>query len=157
MRNRPFHRPIHIDMTPFVSVAYMLIVFFVWLKMIQQDRQMEVWAADNASIDVQSCFSSPYISLYLLGNNRIGFSIKSHRITQTRIYERPDSLRKALRENVFSEPPPVLIKPTSESTFKNLVDVLDELHIMKYPKYLLVDELYPAEQQVLKQLRSSSQ
>ena len=61
--------------------------------------------------------------------------------------------RQALQENakkVGGDKFVVVIKPTKESTYKNMVDVLDEMAITKLKRYALVDELTDAEKTLLK-------
>lgn len=43
----------------------------------------------------------------------------------------------------------VIIKPTQKATFKNLVDVLDEMAITNIPTYTIVNELSPDEMNLL--------
>ncbi|MBO0934900.1 biopolymer transporter ExbD, partial [Fibrella sp. HMF5036] len=44
----------------------------------------------------------------------------------------------------------LVLKPTKESTYKNMVDVLDDMAVIKLKRYALVDELTPDEKTLLK-------
>ncbi len=150
MRNRPFHRPIHIDMTPFVSVAYMLIVFFVWLKMIQKEQEMVVIIPDNGKCECD--YPYPDAALFLLDSNKVGFltyhaNEKSPEYIETNYTAQ--GLRKMLARQLTTEAPIILLKPTIESTFENLVDVLDEIRIHGRIRYWLIDEISPGEKKMM--------
>jgi hypothetical protein len=62
-------------------------------------------------------------------------------------------LRKAIQESAAKAPADkfvVVLKPTKESTYKNMVDILDEMAIIKIKRYALVDVLTPDEKTLLK-------
>ena len=46
----------------------------------------------------------------------------------------------------------VIIKPSKKSTYRNLVDVLDEMAICKVPTYAIVNEITPEEQKLVDEM-----
>lgn len=46
----------------------------------------------------------------------------------------------------------VIIKPTKKSTYRNLVDVLDEMNICKVPTYAIVNDITPEEQKLVDEM-----
>ena len=46
----------------------------------------------------------------------------------------------------------VIIKPTKKSTYKNLVDILDEMAICKVPTYAIVNEFSPEENKLAEEI-----
>ena len=43
----------------------------------------------------------------------------------------------------------VIIKPNKKSTYRNLVDILDEMAIVGVPTYAIVNDFLPEEQKLL--------
>ena len=46
----------------------------------------------------------------------------------------------------------VIIKPTKKATYRNLVDILDEMAICKVPTYAIVNDIPPAEQKLVDEM-----
>ena len=72
-----------------------------------------------------------------------------------------DGIRKELLKRVQSIPEVmgdkdkgmiVIIKPTKKSTYKNLVDILDEMAICKVPTYAIVNEFSPEENKLAEEI-----
>ena len=57
-----------------------------------------------------------------------------NKLTEEQYDEKVSELRKTERTS-----PIVLIKATDEASYKNLIDVLDEMHICNISKYAIVD------------------
>ena len=140
MKPRRKYTPIRVDFTPFVSIALLLIVFFVWVKVAQKPKAMAIYVNEdftNSSRYVCRLTEPPIVdaNLILLANNRIGllqYDVYGADAEFTEIDYSVDELRNNLTLiSLKSEyGVAVLITPTAQSTFKNLVDVLDELRIV---------------------------
>jgi hypothetical protein len=72
-----------------------------------------------------------------------------------------NGLRKEILKRVVSIPQVtgskdkgliVIIKPTKKSTYRNLVDVLDEMAICKVPTYAIVNDISPEEKSLIEQM-----
>ncbi|WP_298303637.1 biopolymer transporter ExbD [Flavobacterium sp.] len=50
----------------------------------------------------------------------------------------------------------VIIKPTKKSTYKNLVDILDEMAICKVPTYAIVNDFSPEENKLAEELNKGA-
>jgi hypothetical protein len=46
----------------------------------------------------------------------------------------------------------VIIKPTKKATYRNLVDILDEMAICKVPTYAIVNDIPPEEQKLVDEM-----
>lgn len=147
MLNRRRQRPAGIlprpDMTPFVDVALLLIVFFMWLNWLQKPTVLGFSdpgvCRKNGEPDSQEM-----ISLILLPDNRIGvfqrwqndFGIA--RLQQTTYAALPKLLTDLKRANATGHSL-ILIEPTNQATFGNLVSVLSTLKRVGNLPYLLND------------------
>lgn len=72
-----------------------------------------------------------------------------------------NGLRKEILKRVTSVPQVtgnkdkgliIIIKPTKKSTYRNLVDVLDEMNICKVPTYAIVNEITPEEMKLVDEM-----
>ena len=147
MLNRRRPRPAallpHPDMTPFMGVAFLHIVFFIWQNWLQKPNVLGISILDHAKSS-QPYSPSETISLILLPNNRIGvfqrwqndFGIA--RLQETDYQTLPRLLAKLKRQNATGSTV-ILIEPTKESTFGNLVSVLSTLKQVGGLPYLIAD------------------
>jgi biopolymer transport protein ExbD len=154
-RRRPSLLP-RPDFTPFVAVGFILITFFVWLKQLQRDTYTTLnapggrcWKVDAVPIKLQ-------LFLFLLADYRLGVLTCQPNTDVAQYYETPYSpttIRRLLHvaEADKTQMPVVIIKPTAQTTFKNLVDVLDDFHQNRRVRYLLIDQFIPEEQQLIRQ------
>ncbi len=152
-----------LDFTPFVAVGFILITFFVWLKQLQRNRALPIVDASWSR-----CFSGvpekPQVCLFLLADNRLGLLALPDTSCAAEYHEMPYSaslMRKVLQaaDSHTADMPVIVVKPTAESTFKNLVDVLDEFQMNRRVRYVLVDVLTADEQRLMAlyaQYRSAS-
>ncbi len=151
MVKRRTYTPIHTDFTPFVSVALLLIVFFMWVKTAEKPTLLQ--------INVPGGFACYYgehpdadATLFLLANNRIGFL--TYRNSTAKLIETDysaEGIRKELLSITLNHDygAIVLITPTKSATFKNLVDVIDELRIVGHLQFKLVSFPLPDEGKIL--------
>lgn len=132
MRTHRIHKPIRIDFTPLASIALLLTFFFVFLEVNRQDRAMPLnipggimcHHGERAHVDAQ---------LFLLANNRIGFLQYTGKGVEAEFSE-IGYLESELDAQLISISLShtcggvVLVAPTAESTYKNLVDIFNGIN-----------------------------
>lgn len=145
-----------VDMTPMVDLGFLLITFFILATTLSKPSSMTLNVPDKTKQEETEPIKASNVMTVFLGKNN-----KIHYIFGKAANEDPEvkttgygyEFRQALMENVKKvggEKFVVVIKPTKESTYKNMVDVLDEMAITKLKRYALVDQLTPDEKKLLK-------
>lgn len=145
-----------VDLTAMVDLAFLLITFFMLTTSLskpqsmdlgmpdkddKKDKQDEIKVANDRSMTIllgkdnklvmyTGEMASPLIApkTYSFGKNGIRKIILSEEERLLKTYGDPK--KKGLI---------VIIKPSKESNYKNLVDILDEMAITKVPTYAVVD------------------
>ncbi len=139
-RQRPAATLPRPDMTPFVDVALLLIVFFMWLNWLQKPTMLG-FSDPGVCRKNNEPYSQEMISLILLPNNRIyvfqrwqnDFGVA--RLQQTNYAALPRLLAILKRQNATGHSL-ILIEPTNQATFGNLVWVLSTLKRVGNLRYL---------------------
>ena len=145
-----------IDMTPMVDLGFLLITFFILATTLSKPSSMTYNAPDKTKTEETEPVKASNVMTIFLGKDN-----KAHYIFGKAASEDPEvktvgfgyDLRKAILEESRKVPADkfvVVIKPTKESTYRNMVDILDEMAITKMKRYAMVDELMPAEKALLK-------
>ena len=145
-----------VDMTPMVDLGFLLITFFILATTLSKPSSMTLNVPDKTKeIETEPLKASNVMTIFLAKDN------KAHYIMGKAASEDPEvktvsigyDLRKAIQESAKTVPADkfvVVLKPTKESTYKNMVDLLDEMAIIKIKRYALVDVLTPDEKTLLK-------
>ncbi len=156
-----------VDLTAMVSVSFLLIVFFMFSSFLSRSNAMDLGMPDKGT----SCGGDYDGGCYGLSDNRSMTLLlgKNNEIISYMGYfnsplEGPkklsydkNSIRRELLEksnlvvNQTGDPKKgliVMIKPSKESNYGDLVDVLDEMAITKVPAYAVVD-ITPEEEEFL--------
>ncbi|MDZ4072582.1 MAG: biopolymer transporter ExbD [Sediminibacterium sp.] len=144
-----------VDLTPMVDLGFLLITFFIFTTTMSQPTAMKLFLpkdADNPE-DQNKAKESGVITLLLGKDNNVfyyegqlapdGSNFKSSTFKEIRTV----LLEKKARTN--EKDLVVVLKPSSESTYKNVVDILDEMTINVLKRYALVD-ISPVEEQLVK-------
>lgn len=145
-----------IDMTPMVDLGFLLITFFILATTLSKPSSMTYNAPDKTKKEETEPLKASNVMTVFLGKDN-----KAHVIFGKAANEDPElktismgyDLRKEIQTNATKVPADkfvVVIKPTKESTFKNMVDILDEMAITHTKRYALVDALTPDEKKLLK-------
>ncbi|GGH31200.1 biopolymer transport ExbD protein [Dyadobacter endophyticus] len=164
VRNRVSPR---VDMTPMVDLGFLLITFFMLATTMSKPTSMSVFFPDKTTDDgthplpasgVLTIFLGNHDQIYYLDgvapdDNKASTSLKTTRpgfelrnvifAAQKRVNALPRKNNDDERSLV------VVIKPTVVSSYKNMVDVMDEMAITKSSRYALVDYLTDAETKLL--------
>ena len=135
-----------IDMTPMVDLAFLLLTFFMLTTTFARPYTMELNMPVRPRPDsITKVRESQAMTIvlgaghrvyYFAGLNAPGTAAKPalHATTFA-----PDGIRQAVRERQRRTAGlVVLIKPSAESKYQDMVNILDEMNITKQPKYALV-------------------
>ncbi|MBX7206429.1 MAG: biopolymer transporter ExbD [Bacteroidia bacterium] len=151
----------HIDMTPMVDLAFLLLTFFLFTTTLSKPKAMPLIMPDVNEVPDPSkqtpVDDEDAMTIILSKNNRVFyyFGIKEPKVEQASFdATKPNSLRKVIIEKkkecesrlkVGGKTPNerhkvvILIKADKDAKYKNMVDVLDEMNINDVPVYAIVD------------------
>jgi biopolymer transport protein ExbD len=159
-----------VDMTPMVDLGFLLITFFMLATTMSKPTSMSLAVPDKNEDKTQEqtepIRASKVLTLFLGADDNVyyldgvasdddnaasalksvgyGYDLRTVIFnSQKRINSQNEKDEKG------NDPFIVVIKPTEVSTYKNIVDVLDEMAITKSKRYALVDNLTDSEKKVL--------
>ena len=151
-----------IDMTPMVDLGFLLITFFVFTTTISTPTVTDLFMPKEETVDPQKLPKSLALTVLLDDDNRIYYyhgdleeALKTNEIFETG-YSTYEGLGKIIRQKQkdidasgkFNEGRKglmLVIKPTSSSVYKNVIDALDEVMINDVKKYAIVE---PADEEI---------
>jgi biopolymer transport protein ExbD len=159
-----------VDLTAMVDLAFLLITFFMLTTSLSKPQSMDLGLPDkedkkepekDIKVDQRRTMT------IIMGDND---KIKWYHglLDAPEVDGKPtdaqygkNGLRKEILKRVVSIPQVtgskdkgliVIIKPTKKSTYRNLVDVLDEMAICKVPTYAIVNDISPEEKSLIEQM-----
>ena len=130
-----------VDMTPVVDLSFLLLTFFMLTTTFIKPQVMDlILPEDQTEINRPMVNEDRVLSLVPDGNNKLYWFIG---ITDPEVHETDYSetgiRRLLLEQNKAINKIVVLIKPSRDSTYENLVNILDELEITEVARYALID------------------
>lgn len=146
-----------VDLTPMVDLGFLLITFFVFTTTMAKPRVMGIVSpkpSDTESAVCESCALTVIPAAgdkiyYYEGMLQPGTELKSTGFTEaglrTLLMQKKEKVQ-ASRGN--ADELSLIIRPTDESTYKNFVDVLDEVSITAIKRYY-IDDVTPQEKILL--------
>lgn len=150
-----------VDLTPMVDLGFLLITFFIFTTTMSQPTAMKLFLpkdADNPE-DQNKAKESGVITLLLGKDNNVfyyegqlapdGSNFKSSTFKDIRTVLLDKKSRTEEKDLV------VVLKPSSECTYRNVVDILDEMTINVLKRYALVD-ISNVEEQLVKVSEAAS-
>lgn len=159
-----------VDMTPMVDLGFLLITFFMLATTMSKPTAMSVFfpdkQEDKKEEQTEPLKASKVLTLFMGANDDVYYldgvaadddnaqaSLKTTRHgaeLRDVIFASQRRINAANpKDDKGNEAFVVVIKPTDVSSYKNMVDVLDEMAITKSKRYALVDNLTDAEKKVL--------
>ena len=138
-----------VDLTPMVDLGFLLVTFFMltttFIKPETMEINMPVKPKDKQKVEQPAVAGDNKLYWYM------GIPNNTNNLPQPTNYS-ADGIRKILLEkNATIKDLVVLIKPTNESYYKNVVDILDEMNICNIQRYALVN-VDPLDLQLIKNL-----
>ena len=131
-----------IDMTPMVDLAFLLLTFFVMTTTLNKPQTMEITMPEKPKAeDKQPVVNEKRVLTLVLGpENKVYWylGITDPKVELSNFSN--DGIRKVLlQQNSQIKEMVVLIKPSDESKYKNVVDILDEMNISNIARFALVE------------------
>lgn len=135
---------VQIDMNPMVDLAFLLLTFFMLTTTFTKPKIMEVRMpvkADPTEIEQEQPVKESRAVTLILGDEAAIYwfrGISDPQVNKTNFSEAGISaviadLKTQIEDMV------VLIKPSPDSNFENLVDILDEMNQSEVARYAIVD------------------
>ena len=148
---------LRIDMTPMVDLGFLLITFFVFTTTMSMPKATDLFMPKDSN-DSMPLPKSLALTMLLDDNNKIycyhgDFSdaLKANEIFETNystytgmgevIRQKQKDLEASKKSGDGKKGLMLIIKPTSGSVYKNVVDALDEAVINDVKKYAVVEPL----------------
>jgi len=129
-----------VDMTPMVDLMFLLVTFFILTTSISTPQAMDIVKPDKDDNNQENRLelkASKTMTILLGKNDKVAWYMGEAGATAP-TYENLSQVEKSIIENRKVADASgvkgdfvVLVKPTSGSNFKNFVDIMDELEILK--------------------------
>jgi len=153
---------LRIDMTPMVDLGFLLITFFVFTTAMSIPKATDLFMPKDDTTHPQPLPNSLALSLLLDDNNKVYYyngnfkeAVNANKVYETN-YSTYEGIGKVIRQKQKEIDASgkfeggrkglmLLIKPTSGSVYKNVIDALDEAVINDVRKYAIVE---PANEEI---------
>ena len=164
-----------VDLTAMVDLAFLLITFFMLTTSLSKPQSMDLGLPDknkeDKPEDIIKTDQKRTMTIIMGKDNKIKWF---HGLLETpepggaptdAVYGK-NGLRKEILKRVvsvgeYAKTRPgykkgdgliVIIKPSKKSTYRNLVDILDEMAICKVPSYAIVNDITPEEKKLVDEM-----
>src|SRR5437868_6798445 len=134
-----------VDLTPMVDLGFLLITFFIFTTTMSQPTAMKLFLPkDTDKPEEQNKVKASGALTIMLGKNDRVYYYEGELLPDASNFK--SSNFKEIREEIINKKKAtnpedfvVVIKPGPESTYKNTVDMLDEMTINDVKRYAMVD------------------
>jgi len=138
-----------IDMTPMVDLAFLLLTFFMLTTTFAKPNVMQLtMPVKQKTEDEQTKIKASQAMTIILGKDNKAYYYFGLNTPSDKTVPKPElkatnfsanGIRQVLLDRQRQRPEPIiLIKPTEDAKYKNMVDILDEMNITNQKKYALV-------------------
>ena len=134
-----------VDLTPMVDLGFLLITFFIFTTTMSQATAMRLFLPKDADKpeDQNKAKESGVITLLLGKDNNVFYyegqlTVNASNFKSSNFHD----IREVLigkKQRTPEKDMVVVIKPSDECSYKNVVDILDEMTINVLKRYALVD------------------
>lgn len=129
-----------VDLTPMVDLGFLLITFFIFTTTLAEPKAMELKLPDDKGPDMP-VFQTGTLTLLPAEDNAVYYyegtlqTVPLRKTTTQHVREVIMSKKHRTTAEKFY----VVIKPTNTSTYKNIVNILDEMTINDVKHYAFAD------------------
>ena len=138
------HKSTRVDLTPMVDLGFLLITFFVFTTSMTLPKAMNMDTPYDKNIIVNDpVCESCALTVFPVSDNQLYYYEGSEK---NAVYKKTDyspiglralMMKKKKEATAIGRNAVLIIKPGKKSSFKNLVDIIDETTITEYKKYYL--------------------
>ena len=134
-----------VDLTPMVDLGFLLITFFIFTTTMSQPTALKLMLPKDAeNPEEQNKAKESGVITLLLGKDNTVFYYEGQLDNTASNFKSSNfsGIREVLLDKKSRTPEKdlvVVLKASSESTYKNVVDILDEMTINVLKRYALVD------------------
>lgn len=152
-----------VDMTPMVDLGFLLITFFIFTATMSTPTTLDLFMPKDTEKDeeLNKAKESGALTILLAKDNQVFYYNGQLAVDasnfQSSSFNPEKGIRKIIMDKKRSTPVDdlvIVIKPNEESTYKNAVDILDEMTINQIKRFALVDIL-PVENELIKRSQES--
>jgi biopolymer transport protein ExbD len=150
-----------VDLTPMVDLGFLLITFFIFTTTMSQPTAMQLFLPkDTEKPEEQNKVKASGALTLMLGANDVVYYYEGELAPNGANFKTTTfkEVRQVILDKKRSTDPKdfvVVIKPDTEATYKNTVDILDEMTINDVKRYAMVD-ISPVELQLVKATEQAS-
>jgi biopolymer transport protein ExbD len=143
-----------VDLTPMVDLGFLLITFFIFTTTMSQPTAMQLFLPkDTEKPEEQNKVKASGALTLLLGANNVVYYYEGELLPDGSNFKTTPfkDIRNIILDKKRSTDPKdfmVVIKPNMTATYKNTVDILDEMTINDVKRYAMVD-ISPVELQLV--------
>ena len=131
-----------VDLTPMVDLGFLLITFFIFSTTMNQPTALNLsMPKDTKNLDEETKVKESGSLTLMLGKGNViyyYYGIDPSTMETTTYKQVRDIIlekkKKTPTEDLF-----IIIKPDKDATYKNAVDILDEMNINDISRYAMVD------------------
>ena len=134
-----------VDLTPMVDLGFLLITFFIFTTTMSQPTAMKLFLPKDADKpEDQNKAKESGVLTILLGKDNNVFYYEGQLTPNASNFKSSTfkEIRTVLIDKKRNTPEKdlvIILKPSSECTYKNVIDILDEMAINVLKRYALVD------------------
>ena len=133
-----------IDMTPMVDLGFLLITFFIFTSAMSDNKAMKLIMPDNR--DSSEVKNSHAATLVLGKDHRVYYyegalkeALESNSITNTDFGNQGVREFVTKKKNKIGQDIVVLIRPSEDCSYSDIVNAIDEMMITNVEKWVLMD------------------
>ena len=150
-----------VDLTPMVDLGFLLITFFIFTTTMSQPTALKLFLPKNTDKpEEQNKVKASGALTIMLGKNDGVYYYEGELLPDGSNFK--SSNFKEIRQEIINKKKStnpqdfvVVIKPGPEATYKNTVDILDEMTINDVKRYAMVD-IFDTEIQLMKATEASA-
>ncbi len=160
-----------VDLTAMVDLAFLLITFFMLTTSLSKPQSMNLGLpdkTDDPTVKPQKVDQKRTMTILLGDDNKIKWfhglleapepngkptdATYGKNGIRVELLKRVKSVEEYCKSKADSKPGDgliVIIKPSKKSTYRNVVDILDEMTITNVPTYAIVNDFTPEEKKLI--------
>jgi biopolymer transport protein ExbD len=123
---------IRIDMTPFVDIAFLLLIFFMTTTVFRTPQALEINLPPDEDVEIKIQESS-VLSVYVLDDERVFYKRGQDPWTRTKVEDLGTVFRRYSGDSKLV----VLLKINRDAKFNNMVKAIDLLDLAKLTRFSL--------------------